>query len=154
MSEMVDCLVSYFSVKAHRDGMPLQYLCYRVIGGPGPTAQGGVAVITLVGTKNPSETELYHYLHAVQTGGPRAAVNAALNYLDAVHMKSDLARAQTEVRCTPCVVQADECEDLSIALPAASPPARRSRESNHGITVLGKPPRRGRSQLEGREPLS
>jgi hypothetical protein len=103
MSEMLDCLVSYCSAKAHRDGMPLQYLCYRIVAGPGPGDDGGVAVITLLGAKNPGESDLYHHLHAVQSGGPRAALAAALSYLDAVHHKDDLARAQTEVRCTPCL---------------------------------------------------
>ncbi len=138
MTEMLDCLVSYFSAKAHLDGMPLQYLCYRIIGGPGPTAAGGVAVITLVGAKNPGESDLYHHLHAVQVGGPRTALTAALNYLDAVHQKDDLARAQTEVCCTPCVqLGRDERDDLPVDLPLWLPEDVPSvAPSDDGITVL------------------
>lgn len=130
MPEMLDCLVSYYSAKAHRDGMPLQYLCYRVIAGPGPTAEGGVAVITLVGAKNPGESDLYHHLHAVQTGGPRAALTAALNYLDAVHQKDDLARAQTEIGGTPCLDPVDASLGWSRAALNGDP------GDDEGITVL------------------
>jgi hypothetical protein len=135
---MLDCLVSYFSAKAHRDGMPLQFLCYRVVGGPGPTAAGGVAVITLIGAKNPGESDLYHYLHAVQEGGPRAAVTAALNYLDAVHQKDDLARAQTEVRSTSCVQpNRDEFQDRPVEMPLwLAEGSPNSPQSDDGITVL------------------
>jgi hypothetical protein len=138
MAEMLDCLVSYYSATAHRDGMPLQYLCYRIVGGPGPTAEGGVAVITLIGAKNPGESDLYHHLHAVQAGGPRAALTAALNYLDAVHQKDDLARAQTEIRCTPCVqASRDELADMPLDLPRWRPQhAPIARPSDDGITVL------------------
>jgi len=146
MAEMFDCLVSYYSAKAHRDGMPLQYLCYRIVGGPGPTAQGGVAVITLLGAKDPAVKELYHFLHAVQTGGPRAAMNAALNYLDAVHYKSDLARVQTEIRCTPCIESTEASDDLSIALPAGMPAGRSAQSANDSITVLGKRHKRSKAR--------
>jgi hypothetical protein len=137
MDEMLDCLVTYYSVSAHRDGMPLQYLCYRIVSGPGPTAAGGVAVISLLGAKNPNERELYHNLHAVQDGGPRAALEAALNYLDAVHYSDDLARAQTEVRCTPCVPPMAGEHDHAIESPRSPPGGRRRRgPDDQGITVL------------------
>jgi hypothetical protein len=138
MAEMLDCLVTYYSATAHCDGMPLQYVCYQVVSGPGPTAAGGVAVITLVGAKNPRDSNLYHHLHAVQVGGPDAALKAALKYLDAIQHKDDLARAQTEVRCTPCLQTSrdelgDSQGDLPLWLPAGIPVCRQSGEE---ITVL------------------
>jgi hypothetical protein len=103
MAEMLDCLVSYCSVSAHPDGMPLQYLCFHVRGSPGPTPAGGVAVITVVAAKNPIDREIYHAFHAVRAGGPRAALEAALDYLDKVHGAPQLAKVQTEIRSVPCV---------------------------------------------------
>jgi hypothetical protein len=135
MAEMLDCLVSYYSAKAHRGGMPLQYLCYRIVGGPGSTPEGGVAAITLLAAKNPN-AELYHFLHAVQEGGPRAAVAAALNYLDAVHHKSDLTRVQTEVRSTPCVERRPDDDLPPIDLSAHESAEAAVRSSHQGITVL------------------
>lgn len=138
MAEMLDCLVSYYSATAHCDGMPLQYVCYKVVSGPGPTAEGGVAVITLLGAKNPRDSNLYHHLHAVQVGGPEAALQAALKYLDATQQKDDLARVQTEVRCTPCPqISRDVCEDPQVDLPLWLPEeVLHCRPSGEGITVL------------------
>jgi hypothetical protein len=144
MAEMLECLVSYCSATAHRDGMPLQYLCYRIVSGPAPTPAGGVAVITLLGAKNPGESDLYHCLHAVQVGGPRAALMAALNYLDAVHCKDELARAQTEIRCTPCVERERDGPGLAFHdSPLPEGGGERQLEGEDGITVLfhGNPPR-------------
>ena len=137
-AEMLDCLVSYYSATAHCDGMPMQYVCYQVVSGPGPTAAGGVAVITVVGAKNARDGNLYHHLHAVQVGGPDAALKAALKYLDAIQHKDDLARAQTEVRCTPCPqISRDEFEDAQGDLPLWLPAEMlASRQSGEGITVL------------------
>jgi hypothetical protein len=137
MAEMLDCLVSYYSATAHKDGMPLQYLCYRIIAGPGPTTDGGVAVITLLGAKNPGESDLYHHLHAVQVGGPRAALTAALNYLDVVHQKDDLARAQTEIGYTRCVDPSRERFGLPIEWPQED--RCDDRAGSDGITMLRTP---------------
>jgi hypothetical protein len=145
MPKMFDCLVSYYSVNAHRDGMPLQYLCYRVLSGPGPIAAGGVAVITLLGAKNPADGNLYHSLHAVQVGGPRAALAAALKYLDIVHRKDDLARVRSKIRCMPCLEPRAGASDFSQELSTlTSPDAERDVPTDDRITVRPSSPSRRR----------
>jgi hypothetical protein len=141
MAEMLDCLVSYYSATAHRDGMPLQYVCYRVIGGPGPTLAGGVAVISLLGAKNPVDGDVYHRLHAVQAGGPRAALAAALSYLDAVHQKHDLARVQTEVRSAPCLQSIYAESGFVEELPESASISESDSLSSEAIFVLETGPR-------------
>jgi hypothetical protein len=72
--EMVDCLANYFGF--NDEGEPTRYFCYHILGGPGPTPEGGVASIMLVSVYDEAERCVggCRDLHVVETGGPAAAV--------------------------------------------------------------------------------
>jgi hypothetical protein len=103
MAEMIDCLVNFFSDDTDAEGMPRRYLSYLVVGGPGPIPEGGVATITPLAAYNANEVcETCERAFAVKEGGPAAAVNEALIYLDAYHEGDLLQKVQTEIRCYSC----------------------------------------------------
>jgi rhodanese-related sulfurtransferase len=136
MAEILDCLVTYMSAKAHADGMPSKYICYHVVSGPGPVEGSGVASIGVVATTDASERHIDHLIHAAITGGPRAAIDLALHYVEAEHQGDSLERLQTEIRSTPCVKQREDA-NLHLELPRF-PPADLSIRLTIGdaITVL------------------
>jgi hypothetical protein len=95
--EIVDCLASYFGFGD--DGELTRYFCYHVIGGPGPTPAGGVASIVPLSVYDQGERCIScQYFHVATTGGPAAAVEKALRYLDAYHAEDRLRRVQTDLR--------------------------------------------------------
>ena len=99
MARMLDCLVSYFALD--EDGRPgyRRYFCYHIVAGPGPTAGAGVAVIITVAVLNEADRCSYcSTFHAVEAGGPAAALAAAVRYLDAYHESDRLHKVQSEVR--------------------------------------------------------
>jgi hypothetical protein len=101
MAEMVDCFVNYFSDDTDAEGMPRRYLSYLVVAGPGPIPEGGVATITPLAAHNENEVcDTCERAFAVKQGGPAAALNEALVYLDAYH--EGLQKAQTEIRSYSC----------------------------------------------------
>jgi hypothetical protein len=102
MAEMLDCLVSYFSEDANAEGMPRRYLCYHIIAGPGPTPDGGVASITPFAAYDENVIcDTCERVFAVQAGGPAAAMETALLYMDAYHEGDRLRKAQSKVRRIP-----------------------------------------------------
>jgi hypothetical protein len=69
--------VNYFGPD-HREGMPMRYFFYHILGGPGPTAEGGVAHITTLAVSDERERCTFcQMVHAVKTGGPAAAIAKA-----------------------------------------------------------------------------
>ena len=105
MAEMLDCLVSYFSSDTNDDGMPKRYISYVIIAGPGPTPEGGVAAISIQAANVAALCETCDRFHAVKSGGPRAALERAVQYLDAWHSGQHLTKVQTAVRCDFCAQQ-------------------------------------------------
>jgi hypothetical protein len=104
MPEMFDCLVNYFSLNTDDEGMPRRYFSYHVVGGPGPTDDSGVAVVTTLAAYNSNEIcESCQNFHVARTGGPAAAIDKALRYLDAYHGGENLRKVQTEIRCSQCL---------------------------------------------------
>jgi hypothetical protein len=102
MAEMLDCLVSYFSEDANAEGMPRRYLSYHVVAGPGPGPEGGVASITpLAAYDENAVCDTCERVVAVKAGGPAAALEEALLYMDAYHEGDRLRKAQSEVRRLP-----------------------------------------------------
>ena len=102
MAEMLDSLVSYFSADATAEGMPHRYLSYHVVAGPGPLPEGGVASITpLAAYDENGICETCERVFAVKAGGPAAALEAALVYMDAYHEGDRLRKVQSEVRSVP-----------------------------------------------------
>jgi hypothetical protein len=101
--EMMDCLVNYFSLNVGEDGVPRRYYSYHVVAGPGPTPGSGVASIATLAVFDPGERCDYcQVFHAVQQGGPAAAIARAVRYLDALHEELRLRKVQTAIRCCAC----------------------------------------------------
>ena len=101
---MLDCLVSYFGLDENNRPGYGRYFCYHVFAGPGPTPGAGVAVITTVAIHDeaPRCTSCKHF-HAVEAGGPAAALAAAVRYLDAFHQHDHVHKVQSDVRGAPTV---------------------------------------------------
>jgi hypothetical protein len=99
MAEMLDCLVSYCSEDTDAEGLPHRYLAYHVVAGPGPTATGGVASITPLAAYDENVIcESCERVIAVKEGGPAAAMEEALVYMNAYHEGDRLRKVQSEVR--------------------------------------------------------
>jgi hypothetical protein len=102
MAEMLDCLVSYFSADTDAEGLPRRYLSYHVVAGPGPVPEGGVASITPLAAYDENEIcSTCERVIAVKAGGPAAALEEALVYMDAYHEGDSLGKSQSEVRRSP-----------------------------------------------------
>ena len=102
MAEILDCLVNYFSQDTDAEGLPRRYLSYHVVAGPGPTPEGGVASITPLAAYDENEIcNTCERVFAVKAGGPAAAIEEALVYMDAYHEGDRLRKAQSEVRRSP-----------------------------------------------------
>ena len=144
MAEMVDCLVNYFSEDTDAEGMPRRYLSYLVVGGPGPIPEGGVATITPLAAYNANEVcESCERAFAVKKGGPIAAVNEALVYLDAYHEGDRLEKVQTEIRCyfcrdnSPGQPQPPSPAETPADVPRIEPADLKARlESGQPVTIL------------------
>ena len=113
MNRIMDCLVSYFGLDENGRPTYRRYFCYHIVAGPGPTVGSGVASITTLAVYDKHErcTSCQHF-HAVDAGGPAAAMTKALRYLDAYHSRDRLRRAQSDLR------------DLGSNLPASAPSVR------------------------------
>jgi hypothetical protein len=102
MAEMLDCLVSYFSADADAEGMPRRYLAYHIVAGPGPSAEGGVASITPLAAYDENEIcDTCERVFAVKAGGPAAAMEEALLYMEAYHEGNGLRKVRSEIRSLP-----------------------------------------------------
>ena len=99
MNQLLDCLVSYFGLDEEEQPTYRRYFCYHIIAGPGPSAGSGVAAITTVAIHTQAERCAYcQNWHTVVTGGPQAALVAALDYLDSYHEQDHLRRVRSEIR--------------------------------------------------------
>jgi rhodanese-related sulfurtransferase len=99
MSRLLDCLVNYFSHTEDGEGMPSRYFVYHVVGGPGATAGSGVAVVhTLAVYAGGERCESCQDFHVAREGGPAAAIDKALRYLDAFHGGDRLQQVRTAIR--------------------------------------------------------
>jgi hypothetical protein len=109
MAEMLDCLVNFFSEDANAEGMPRRYLSYHIVAGPGPIPEGGVASIMPLAAYDENEIcGTCERVFAVKSGGPAAAIEQALLYMDAYHEGDRLRKVQSEIRHIP--VRADSAE--------------------------------------------
>jgi hypothetical protein len=86
MAPLLDCLVSYYGLDEYGQPSPWRYFCYHVLAGPGPTPGSGVAAVVTVAVYDESKRCTYcQNFHRAEAGGPAAALDAALRYLDAYH---------------------------------------------------------------------
>jgi hypothetical protein len=108
MAEMLDCLVSYFSEDTNADGIPRRYLSYHVVAGPGPKPESGVASITPLAAHDENPIcETCERVLAVKAGGPAAAMEEALVYMDAYHEGDRLLKVQSEIHSFPARVDSE-----------------------------------------------
>jgi len=99
MRQILDCWLSYFGLDEHDRPSYRRYFCYHLVAGPGPTAGSGVAAITLLAIHNENERcNACQHLHTVETGGPTAALAAAVRYLDAYHEEDHVRKVQSDIR--------------------------------------------------------
>ena len=102
MAEMLECLVSYCSEDTNAEGLPRRYLAYHLVAGPGPTPGGGVASITPLAAYDENVIcETCERVVAVKAGGPAAAMEEALVYMNAYHEGDRLLKIQSEVHSSP-----------------------------------------------------
>jgi hypothetical protein len=96
---MLDCMVNYFGLDEDERPGYRRYICYHIVAGPGPTLGAGVASITTLAISDENERCTYcRHLHAVDTGGPAAALAKAIRYLDAYHGSDRVRRIQSAIR--------------------------------------------------------
>jgi hypothetical protein len=96
---MLERLVTYFGLD--EEGAPTfqRFLSYKIIAGPGPGEDSGLASIIPVAFSNPGERcEYCQNVHAAEKGGAVAAMAAATRYLDAYHGADRLRKVESDVR--------------------------------------------------------
>lgn len=99
MTRILDCLVSYFGLDENERPKFRRYFCYHIVAGPGPTAESGVATITALAVYQESERCSYcENVHMAETGGPAAAIAAAIHYLDSYHERDHLRKVESAIR--------------------------------------------------------
>jgi len=99
MTQILDCLVNYFGLDENERPGRQRYFSYHVLAGPGMSVGAGVASITTLAVHDETErcTSCQHF-HEVATGGPKAAITAALRYLDAYHAQDHLFKVESDIR--------------------------------------------------------
>jgi hypothetical protein len=99
MTQILDCLLSYFSLDEEERPTYRRYFCYHIVAGPGPTVGAGVAAIATLAISHESERCAFcETFHVDDTGGPAAALDRAVRHLDTFHAGDHLRRAQSEIR--------------------------------------------------------
>jgi hypothetical protein len=99
MAEILDCFVNFFSEDTNDEGLPRRYLSYHIVAGPGPSPEGGVASITPLAAYDENEIcATCERVFAVKAGGPAAAIEEALVYMNGYHEADGLRKVQSEVR--------------------------------------------------------
>jgi hypothetical protein len=102
MTQMLDCLVSYFGLDENDRPGCRRYFFYHILAGPGPTAGTGVAAIRTLAVHNEAERcDSCQHFHVVESGGPEAAIATAIRYLDAYHENDHLRKVQCDTRDVP-----------------------------------------------------
>jgi hypothetical protein len=96
---MIDCLVSYFGLDESEQPEYRRYFSYHIVAGPGLTPESGVAYVTTLAVYDESQRCTYcKNAHKVESGGPAAALAAAVRYLDVHHEGDHLRKVQSSIR--------------------------------------------------------
>jgi hypothetical protein len=99
VTQILDCLVSYFGLDEDGRAGSRRYFCYHILAGPGPTAGAGVAVIATLAVHDEAERCTYcQNFHQVEAGGSHEALAVAVRYLDAHHEHDHLRKVQSDIR--------------------------------------------------------
>jgi len=137
MTRILDCMVNYFGLDEDKRPGFRRYFCYHIVAGPGPTAGAGVALITTLAIHDESERCTFcQNLHAVDTGGPAAALAKAMRYLEIYHGTDRLRRVQSDIRSL-----GGDPPVEAIPQPRAPAPGQlRSDKVSHGDRTTGSAP--------------
>jgi hypothetical protein len=96
---MLERLVSYFGLNEHNKPTSRGFMAYKIIAGPGPVEDSGVATIITLALSNPSDRcDSCRHIHTVETGGTAAAMAAATRYLDGYHLGQHLQKIESDLR--------------------------------------------------------
>jgi hypothetical protein len=99
MKRLLDCMVSYYGLDEKQQPGFRRYFVYHILAGPGPAAGTGVALIATLAVHDRSERcDTCEHFHTAATGGPAAALEAAVRYLDAYHREDGLRKVESDVR--------------------------------------------------------
>lgn len=99
MTRMLECLVSYFGLDEKDRPGYRRYFCYHVVSGPGAASGEALALVKTLATYDAGERcTSCEEIHRVETGGPAAALAAALRYLDVFHGTDHLQKVQSDIR--------------------------------------------------------
>jgi hypothetical protein len=95
---MIERVVTYYGLNEEGEPTFRRFLSYRIIAGPGPNEDSGLASIITLAHRNPTEDYLdYEKFHTVDKGGPAAAMAAAIHHLDACHDGYRLQKVESDV---------------------------------------------------------
>jgi hypothetical protein len=96
---MLERLVTYYGLDEEGEPTSRRFLSYKIIAGPGPREDSGLASIITLALSNPEERcESCQKFHSVEKGGAGAAMAAAIRYLDAYHGGDRLRKVESDVR--------------------------------------------------------
>ena len=95
---MLERLVTYFGLDENGEPTSRRFLSYKIIAGPGPSEESGLASIITLSLSNQSDRCDYcQKFHTVENGGAVAAMAAAVSYLDAYHGGDRLRKVESDV---------------------------------------------------------
>jgi hypothetical protein len=96
---MFERLVTYFGLDEADAPTSRRFLSYKIIAGPGPSEDAGLAsIITLALSDQRERCGYCQNVHTVEKGGAEAAMAAAIHYLDAYHSGERLRKVESDVR--------------------------------------------------------
>jgi hypothetical protein len=99
VTPVLDCLVNYFGLDENERPGLRRYFCYHILAGPGPTAESGMAWITMLAVYDESQRCTFcQNVHKAEMGGPAAAIARAVRYLDSYHETHHLRKVQSAIR--------------------------------------------------------
>jgi hypothetical protein len=99
MTRMVDCVVSYFGLDENDRPTFRRYFCYHIVAYPGPAEGSGCAMVATLSVHDEHKRCDYcERLHTVETGGPEAALAAAVRHLDSWHENDHMQKVQSDLR--------------------------------------------------------
>lgn len=92
-------LVTYYGLDEDGEPTSRRFASYKIIAGPGPREDSGLASIITLALSNPGEgCDYCEKVHTVDKGGAAAALAAAIRYLDAHHRGDRLRKVESDVR--------------------------------------------------------
>jgi len=96
---MLERLVTYYGLDEDGEPTSRRFLSYKIIAGPGPTGDSGLAMVVTLAVNNlPEGCEYCQKFHTVEQGGAAAAMAAAIHYLDTYHDGQRLRKVESDVR--------------------------------------------------------